>query len=143
MARLPRFLLTALAVLVLLMGLFGYAVELSDAGARFDRPSARVATPYRWGGWLVESAALTALFLLIQGRAGAWWIDGLVTGWIAWIFRGPVLVLSVVAWSRMPREPWWALSLRWFLLYTLCGLALALLARRAGVERRTEASNAS
>ncbi len=87
------------------------------------------------GGWLIEALALTALFLLIQGRSGAWWLDGLVTGAIGWVFRGPVLVLSVVSVSRLGSDPWWPMSLRWLALYTLCGLALAVTARAVGVER--------
>jgi hypothetical protein len=87
------------------------------------------------GGWLVEALGLTALFLLIQGRSGRWWLDGLLTGWIAWIFRGPLLLLSLAALTSLPREPWWSLSLRWWLVYPLGGLLLAILARGLGVER--------
>lgn len=87
------------------------------------------------GGWLIESLALTALFLLVQGRSGAWWMDGLVAAAIAWVFRGPVLVLSIVSLSRLDTDPWWPMSLRWLVLYAFCGLVLASVARAVGVER--------
>lgn len=87
------------------------------------------------GGWAIESLALTALFLLIQGRAGAWWLDGVVAGLLGWTFRGPVLVLSVVALSRLGPDPWWPMSLRWLVLYVVCGVALAIVARSIGLRR--------
>lgn len=87
------------------------------------------------GGWLIESLGLTALFLLVQGRGGRWWLDGLITGWIAWIFRGPLLVVSLAAFTRLPREPWWSLTVRWWVLYPLGGLLLAALARALRLQR--------
>lgn len=137
-----RYLLSAFLLLVLLMGAFGAAVEL--AGREPDtRSLARLGLrraeepPLRWraGAWAVESAGLLALFLLVQGRSGAWWLDGLVAGWIAWIFRGPVQVLTIATWSRLPPEPWWPLARQQLVLYTLCGLAMAILARRRGRRR--------
>lgn len=137
-----RFLLFVFPLLLLLMGLFEFAVDmLGLAPARGELVLRgvlrRAPLPGRYvlGGWVLESLGLTALFLLVQGRSGAWWLDGLVTGWIAWIFRGPVLVLTLVTLSRLPREPWWSLSLDWLALYTLCGLLIALVARLAGVGR--------
>jgi hypothetical protein len=122
------------------MGLFAVVQEVAPVpGASPDaapqRPVREVAFSSRLGGWAVEAAALTALFLLIQGRTGAWWLDGLVAGWIAWVFRGPILALTMAAWSRLPAEHWWKLSQRWFLLYSLCGIAVAIAARRLGVRR--------
>jgi len=143
--RLPRFLLIALPLLVLMMGLFALVQEIAPAsgdGASPMRPARDVGARWRLGGWGVEAAALTALFLLVQGRGGAWWLDGLIAGWVAWIFRGPVLALTLAAWSRLPTELWWKLSQRWFLLYSLCGLALALVARRLGLRRNAEVSDA-
>ncbi len=54
---------------------------------------------------------------------------------MAWIFRGPVLVLTVAETLGRGPDPWWSLSLRWLALYSLAGLLLALLARRLGVQR--------
>ncbi len=124
------------------MALFGLALDVMDLEpgtgelARFG-VSRSAPPPLRLevGDWLMQSLGLTALFLLVQGRSGAWWLDGLVAGWIAWVFRGPVLVLTLAAWTRLPRDPWWQLSLRWLALYTLCGLLLALTARRLRLER--------
>jgi hypothetical protein len=139
---LARFLAFALPLLLLFLGLAGFAAEhlaptadtsgLARLGLLRHAPIAGAAV---LGGWLVEALGLTALFLLIQGRSGRWWLDGLLTGWIAWIFRGPLLLLSLAALTSLPREPWWSLSLRWWLVYPLGGLLLAILARGLGVER--------
>lgn len=142
LTALARFLFIALPILVVVMGLFSFglvAFELMppmDELARLGLERTR-ALPIQVlaGGWLIESLALTALFLLIQGRSGAWWLDGIVTGLIGWVFRGPILVLSVVSWSRLGSSPWWPMSLRWLVLYLICGLVLAIVARRVGVER--------
>ena len=142
LTALGRFLLLSLPILVLLMGLFSHALvaldltppmdELSRLGLERTQPlPLRVSA----GGWLIESLALTALFLLVQGRAGAWWLDGIVSGLIGWVFRGPILVLSIVSWSRLSSSPWWPMSLRWLALYLVCGLALAMVARLFGVEK--------
>ena len=137
-----RFLALALPLVMLLLALFGLASDLfglgPDAGELSRRGLERlVPLPLglRVGAYAIEAAALLALFLLIQGRSGAWWLDGLVTAWVAWIFRGPLLVMSVMTHSRLPRDPWWPLAVRWLALYTLCGLALAIAARRLGVRR--------
>ncbi len=142
LTALGRFLLLSLPLLVLLMGLFSYglgalglepsASQLASLGlARVEPLPLGTAA----GGWLIESLALTALFLLVQGRSGAWWLDGLVAAAIGWVFRGPVLVLSVVSMSRLGSDPWWPMSLRWLALYLLCGLVLAIVARALGVRR--------
>lgn len=81
-----------------------------------------------FGGWLLEASGLTALFLLIQARGLPKWAAGLGAAWTAWIFRGPVLLVTVASASRVPPTTWWKLVLVWFALYTLCGLALAALA---------------
>lgn len=139
---LARFLVFAIPLLLLLMGLFTFVLEhlgLAVDAAPLARLGLDRATPLPGrlvlGGWLLESMGLTALFLLVQGRSGLWLLDGLVAGWIAWIFRGPVLVLTLLDFTRLPKQPWWSLSLRWFVLYSCCGLLLAGVARRSGVER--------
>lgn len=126
--------------MVLLLALFGFAVELLDFEPRrgsvirlalFEQP--QVPGQLVIGTWLVESAGLIALFLLTRGRFGAWWLDGLVAGWLGWIFRGPLLVITLVVAARQPQEPWWTLAFGWWALYSVCGLSLALLARRSGL----------
>ena len=124
------------------MGLFWFglsAFELTPSTASLARAGLERAQPLPLGlsagGWLIESLALTALFLLVQGRGGAWWMDGLVAAAIAWVFRGPVLVLSVVSLSRLDSDPWWPMSLRWLVLYAICGLTLAAVARAVGLQR--------
>lgn len=128
-------------MLVLLLALFGFAVELLDAEPRsgsvirlalFEQPA--VPGTLVLGTWLVEASGLIALFLLTQGRFGTWWLDGLVAGWVAWIFRGPLLVVTIVVAARQPQDPWWSLAFGWWVLYSVCGLSLAVLARRSGLE---------
>ncbi len=83
--------------------------------------------------WFLEAVALTALFLMIQGRGGRW-TTGLLTGWIAWVFRGPLLVVTVAGLAGLPPGPWWTLALSWWVLYTLCGLVLGGVASAAGLQ---------
>lgn len=78
--------------------------------------------------WILESVALSALFLLIYSRNGGRWLSGLLTAWLAWIFRGPLLVVTVVGLAGLPPGPWWGVALGWWVLYTICGLLLALAA---------------
>ncbi len=133
-----RFITYALPLLFLLLAAFGFAVELLDAEPRsgsvirlalFEQP--RVPARLVLGAWLLEAGGLLALYLLIQGRCFTWWLDGLVAGWVAWIFRGPLLVLTIVVAVRQPQAPWWTLAFGWWVLYSVCGLSLALLARRS------------
>jgi len=126
-----RFLVLAVLSLVLLIGVGTLGFDAADGG----RFGPRLDGPVLLGGWLLEAVALCALFLLVQGRGGAWWLDGLLAAWIAWIFRGPVLVLAVAEHLGGGRDPWWGLTLRWLAIYSLAGLFLALLARRLGVRR--------
>ncbi len=122
---------------MLLLALFGFAVELLDVEPRrgsvirlalFEQP--RVPAAVVFGTWLMEAAGLLALYLLARGRCGTWWLDGLVAGWTAWIFRGPLLVITIVVAAKQPRDPWWTLAFGWWVLYSICGLSLALLERR-------------
>ncbi len=137
-----RFVFLAIVLLLLIEGLFAFAgdyVRLDDGRealaaygvARLGRAPAILTL----GVWLLEALGLTALFLLLQGRTGAWWLDGLLTGWIAWIFRGPLLVLTVEGITRLPRDPWWGLAMRAFVVYSCGGLLLAELARRLELRR--------
>lgn len=136
-----RFLFFAVLSLLLLQAgfavandAFGFAPESRALSGRMHGP-ARVPPAVQLAAWLLESTALLALFLLIQGRSGSWWLDGLATGWIAWVFRGPLLVFAVVALGGLPRQPWWSLAFQWLALYTLCGFVIALFARWFKVDR--------
>ena len=135
-----RFIAYAVPLLILLLALFGFTVELLDAEPRkgsvirlalFEQP--RVPGQLVIGTWLVEASGLIALFLLAQGRFGTWWLDGLVAGWVAWVFRGPLLVITIVVAARQAQDPWWKLAFGWWVLYSVCGLSLAILARRSGL----------
>jgi len=135
---LRRFLLFSLPLLILLMACFHFALQalgrtpspgaISAAGARALPPWVPVVT------WTLEALGLSALFLLIYGRNSVRWLSGLLTGWIAWIFRGPLLVVSVVGIAGLPPAPWWSMAFSWWILYTLCGLALAGAAAAAGLQ---------
>ena len=145
-----RFIVYAVPLLLLQLALFGFAVELLDvepgAGsvirlALLEQP--RVPGQLVLGTWLVEASGLIALFLLTQGRLGRWWLDGLVAGWVGWIFRGPLLVVTIVVAARQPQDPWWTLAFGWWVLYSACGLSLAILARRSGLEPWMQAKEAA
>ncbi|MEL7058563.1 MAG: hypothetical protein AAGN46_00915 [Acidobacteriota bacterium] len=134
-----RFLALALPLLLLVFALFGVVVESLDLEPRsgptlrlgiLDPP--RVAPAAVLAAWTMQACGLAALYLLVQGRLGRWWLDGLVTGWVAWVFRGPLLVVALVVAARFPQDPWWRLSFAWFLLYAACGLLLAWLGRQLG-----------
>lgn len=126
-----RFLLFALPLLVLTMALFQFVLEVAglEPNPALLSPVTAVQLP-GWvalGTWCLEALGLTALFLLIQGRERTW-SSGLMAGWIAWVFRGPLLVVSVVGLGGLPAGPWWTLVLSWWVLYTICGLFLGALA---------------
>lgn len=80
------------------------------------------------GAWGLEALGLAALFLLIHREESSVWFSGVLSGWIAWVFRGPLLVVSVAA-AGLDPKPFWAMTFRWWLLYTTCGFVLAALAR--------------
>ena len=134
---LRRFLLFALPLLVLTMALFHFAEEalgMAPDPARLS-PLGAVRLP-SWvmlATWGLESVGLAALFLMIQGRSGRW-LAGLLAGWIAWVFRGPLLVVTVASLAGLPPSPWWMLVLSWWVLYTLCGLVLGSVASAAGLQ---------
>lgn len=137
-----RFLAIALPLIFLLMAVFALASAVPALRPPMDDLARhglerRESLPLRTAaaGWVVEALALTGLFLMIQGRGGSWWLDGVVTGLVAWVFRGPILVLSVVSLSRLGSDPWWPMSLRWLVLYLTCGLMLSVVARRQGFAR--------
>ncbi|MEM8993562.1 MAG: hypothetical protein AAGF23_02095 [Acidobacteriota bacterium] len=136
-----RFLSAALPLTIIMLATFGVLAGLLDLEPRdgsvirlalWEQP--QVPASVVLGAWLMEACGLLALFLVVQGRCGAWWLDGLVAGWLAWVFRGPLLVLTVVVATRQPQEPWWQLAFAWWVLYSLIGLSLALLGDASDAE---------
>ncbi len=93
----------------------------------------RLAPRFQFASWMLEAIGLVTLFLLLRSGERSRLADGLAAAWIAWIFRGPAVVLIVVGAANLPQQPWWRLSLGWLGLYTALGVALALIARRTGV----------
>lgn len=138
-----RFLILALPLLLLLIALFNLGVEIFGLGAGLGplvgwKPGrAGIPGTFVLGAWALEAVALTALFLLIDGRGGWLAVNGLAAGWIAWVFRGPLLVLTAAGTGA--GGDWWPLAWRWFVLYTAAGLTLAVAARLAGLRRRSVA----
>lgn len=133
---LRRFLVFALPLLVLTMALFRFAEEALGMAPDPAALSTSGAVPLpAWvmlATWILEAIGLAALFLLIQGRSGRW-LAGLLTGWVAWVFRGPLLVVTVAGLAGLPPGPWWALAFSWWVLYTVCGLVLGGVAGAAGL----------
>ena len=129
-----RFVLLALPLVLLVLAGGAFAADQwvpagALAGRGLDRPGAPSALVLGTAG--LEALGLTGLFLLIQGRGGNLWLEGLLTAGIAWVFRGPVQVLVLAAHSRLPKEPWWELALVALATYAVSGLVLAALAQRA------------
>ena len=131
-----RFVAFAVPLLVLTLGVATFVLELLglEVGAVLTGPRRVLPPLFQLGIWLLEATGLTALFLILRGRTASAFLDGLLTGWVAWIFRGPLLVLTVVAVTRRSADPWWSMAVSWLALYTLAGVVLALLARRTGLE---------
>jgi hypothetical protein len=127
LALLVGMLLSACAELALeAIGLTGGAAELARVGLA---PGA-LPGHLRLGAWLLDAAAMTVLVLLLTGRTGRWWLEGLAAGLLAWIYRGPLTVLSALATARLPLEPFWRAARASLIVLPLLGLALAALARR-------------
>ncbi len=133
---LKRFLLFALPLLILTMALFRFAQEMlgmaPDPAALSRLGTAELPGWVTLATWALEAVGLAALYLLIQGRGGRW-LAGLLTGWIAWVFRGPLLVVTVAGLADLPPGPWWSMALSWWVLYTLCGLLLGGVAAAASL----------
>lgn len=139
-----RFLSIALPLTIVMLAVFGVVAGALDLEPRsgsvirlalWEQPN--VPATVVLAAWLMEACGLLALFLVTQGRCGAWWLDGLVAGWLGWVFRGPLLVLTVVVATRQPQEPWWRLAFAWWILYSLIGLALGWLALEPEPEETT------
>lgn len=128
----------SIPLLILAIALFHFAL---DALGRAPDPGALSPAGGRalpgWvvlGTWALEALSLSALFLLVYHRSGLRWMAGLMTGWLAWIFRGPLLVITVVGLAGLPASPWWGMVFGWLILYTLCGLLLGGAAAAAGLQ---------
>lgn len=140
-----RFLFAALPLLFALFALFHLGLEIAgfepELGRVVGRPGGAFGLPGAWilATWALEALALAALYLLVVGSATARLSSGLLAAWIAWVFRGPLLVITATGFGGLSAAPWWRLSLRWFVLYSLAGLLLgvlgALLLRRAPAPR--------
>jgi hypothetical protein len=134
---LRRFLLFSLPLLLLTMALFHFALDAlgkAPSPSALSRLGGRELPAYvLLGSWFLESLGLAALYLLINGRTGRL-LAGLLTGWIAWIFRGPLLVVAVVVLGGLPAAPWWSLAFCWWILYSICGLVLGGVAAASGLQ---------
>lgn len=144
---LRRFLFFALPLLVLFMGFFHFAQEMLGLAPDPAQLAPSGGTPLPgWVAletWALEALALSSLFLLLQGRSSSNWLPGLLTGWIAWVFRGPLLVVTVVGLAGLPPRPWWSLTLSWWVLYSLCGLLLGGVAAAVGLAPQGEPASES
>ena len=124
------------------MGLFQFGLEMFrlevDPGTL--APGGGVDLPgwVRLATWALEALALSTLFVLVHGR-GWGGVSGLLTGWIAWVFRGPLLVVTVAGHAGLTPGPWWSLAFRWWILYSLCGLLLGVIASLTHLGREAEA----
>jgi len=131
---LRRFLVLALPTLVLAMALFRSGVEALGHAPALTGSRVPLAWYMEVGFWLLEALALAALYLLVQTSGGGRLLNGLLTGWIAWVFRGPLLVVAVVTLAGQPAGPWWSMTFSWWILYTICGLLLGIVAVAAGLK---------
>lgn len=128
-----RFLLFALPLLFALFALFHLGLEVAgfepELGRLIGRRAGDLGLPAGWAlaTWALEALALVALYLLIVGPGAARFSTGLLAGWIAWVFRGPLLVITAVGYGGLSHGPWWQLSLRWLVLYTMAGGLLGAL----------------
>ena len=118
------------------MAVFHFAVEMLgfEVDPRELSASGGIVLPgyVQLATWSLEALALAALFVLVHSRNGGW-TSGLLSGWIAWVFRGPLLVVTVVGLAGLPPRPWWTVTFSWWILYTLCGLLLSGVAAGVGL----------
>lgn len=141
MRLMVRFLVISLPLLLLLFAGAAFAVDMMgwapaalEAGGlgALTGPAGRLV----FGGWVLEALSLLVLFLLVQSRNQAGLVlDGLAAGGVAWLFRGPLLVLTVTGVGGLPREPWWTIAEQRLVVYLLAGLLLAAVARGCELKR--------
>jgi hypothetical protein len=137
---LRRFLLLSIPLLIVAMGLFQFMLEMLHL--QVDPDGATLPGWVRLATWALEALGLSTLFVLVHGR-GWEWASGLLTGWIAWVFRGPLLVVAVVGYAGLPPGPWWSLAFRWWVLYSLCGLLLGIVAAAVDLGGEAEVRSVS
>ena len=125
---LRRFLIFALPLLILTMGLFHFLLEmLRQAPDPAVLSRSGVASLPGWvvlATWILEAVGLAALYLLILGRGGSRWAAGLLAGVDRLGLPRPAAGGDRGRARRPPPRPWWALAFSWWILYTLCGLVL-------------------
>ncbi|MBZ0112764.1 MAG: hypothetical protein K8J08_09895 [Thermoanaerobaculia bacterium] len=124
-----RFLLLALPLVTLELGIGAFVQDLLGIGLK----SGSVTGGDRLWELGLEAVALTGLFLLVQGRGGSWWRDGLLAGGVAWVFRGALTVTTVARVTSLPQAAWVDQAHAWLVLYALVGLLLGGLARWCSV----------
>lgn len=135
MPRVFRFVVLALLAALLLFAVAEVAAralapESAESLARSGLAPGALPTPLRLGAWMLDAVALTVLVLLLSGRAGRWWFEGLAAGLLAWVYRGPLATLSTLAVVRLPKEPFWAAARVELVVLPLVGLVLGGLAAR-------------
>lgn len=133
-----RFILHSVPILVLFLAAFGLVVGhvgLGQVGSLTVIGPGSAPAKIVLATWLLEALGLIVLFLLIEGRSRFWLLDGLLTAWVAWIFRGPLLVVTIVVAAGRAQQPWWRMALAYWVLYTVCGLTMAIVRR---LQRRAQ-----
>lgn len=123
---LPRFLALALPLVLLVLAGSHFAVEALG----LDTPD-RLPATHLLALWGLETVGLVALFALVRERTWNRWLAGLAAAWGAWIFRGPVLYLTVAGTAGAGRTDWDSLLFAWLVIYTVCGVAMATVAAGA------------
>jgi hypothetical protein len=130
-----RFLALALPAALLILAVAGPIAAALGVGVDTEALAARgVGRPGGLdAGHLVavlgfEATALTALYLLVEGKTRSRLLDGLLTGFAAWLFRGPLLVVTVGALTRLPTEPFWQAARIDLVALPVAGLAVGLCA---------------
>jgi len=131
-----RSLLLAFLVLLLAFGVATFVIEKAGY-APSTAPLAWVGVSaghlpgaLQVGAWALDTLALLLLVLLFRGRGGGWFGEGVAAGLLAWIFRGPLTLLSVVALAHLPGEPWSQQARVGLVVYPLLGLLAARLLPR-------------
>lgn len=132
--------LLVLAVAAPIAGLFGAEVDTDPLAARGVGRPGGLDGRHQAAVLGFEATALTALFLLVEGRTRSPLVDGLLAGLAAWLFRGPLLVVTVAALTRLPTEPFWQTARIDLVALPAAGLAVGICARLARDGKRDAAS---
>jgi hypothetical protein len=142
MAVLIRFLALALPAAVLVLALvsflgaaLGYGPELGPLAQRGVARPQGLPQPVAALAVVFEATALVTFYLLIAGRTGGGVVDGAIAGLAAWLFRGPLLVLTVAHLTRLPTEPFWQAARLDLVALPLAGAAIGAVARLARAPR--------